>query len=343
VPKLKPELVITQDVGTALKARAEAQGGLLTTADLAGTSSSRSDVDAMLRAGALRRVCHGVFALPVAASGAAMAEVRFRELVHAAVLLRAREAHTITPAGPASIALHDLPLFGRPPTHVHVAAPHHGGRKTRGLVRPLGTHPAAELTVLAGLTVAAPARAVLDTARVMSTTAGVVAADAALRRWIVARQGLADVLPTLAGHLGVVHARKVLELASAGSESPGESWSAVVLDELGLPSPERQEPFEDADGFIGRSDFWWPGSRTVGEFDGRVRYGRANPLGAPARRRAVGGEAEGGPPPRDRRPSRSLDGRGSAVPGCPESPAPVGVGEMTMQNAYLGPGRRPPK
>src|SRR5674476_401682 len=31
----------------------------------------------------------------------------------------------------------------------------------------------------------------------------------------------------------------------------------------------------------GRVDFWWPGARVVGEFDGRVKYGRANPSGRP--------------------------------------------------------------
>lgn len=268
------------ETGAVVQALAALQGGVVTTADLAQMALSRSDIDVMVRSGAVRRVCHGVFALP-AASGAASAEARFRELVRAVVLLRAREARRIVPAGPASVVLHNLPLFGCPPDLVHVAAPHHGGRKARGLVQPLGAHRADDLRVLGGLTVAAPARAILDTARVMSTTAGVVAADAALRRELVSSGDLADVLRTLAGHLGVGRARKVLELASADSESPGESWSAVVLDHLGLPTPQRQQSFADCDGFIGRTDFWWPRSRTVGEFDGRVKYGRANPSGRP--------------------------------------------------------------
>lgn len=48
-----------------------------------------------------------------------------------------------------------------------------------------------------------------------------------------------------------------------------------------IPRPERQETFADARGVIGRGDFWWPDKRLVGEFDGRVKYGRSNPSGRP--------------------------------------------------------------
>ena len=30
--------------------------------------------------------------------------------------------------------------------------------------------------------------------------------------------------------------------------------------------------FNDRSGFIGRSDFWWPQQRVVGEFDGKAKY-----------------------------------------------------------------------
>ncbi|WP_426997677.1 hypothetical protein [Pseudarthrobacter sp. N5] len=33
-----------------------------------------------------------------------------------------------------------------------------------------------------------------------------------------------------------------------------------------------QHDFTDGDGFIGRSDFWWPGERVVGEFDLKAKY-----------------------------------------------------------------------
>ncbi len=53
------------------------------------------------------------------------------------------------------------------------------------------------------------------------------------------------------------------------------------MHEHGIPRPKRQQEIFDASGLIGRVDFWWPELRTVGEFDGRVKYGRANPSGRP--------------------------------------------------------------
>ena len=113
----------------------------------------------------------------------------------------------------------------------------------------------------------------------MTTTAGVAAADAALRLGLLRKDALQAALGGLHRHQGVRRARKVNELANEMSESPGESWSAVVIDALGLPRPERQQGFRDAGGFIGRVDFWWPAAGVVGEFDGRVKYGRSNPSG----------------------------------------------------------------
>ncbi len=43
----------------------------------------------------------------------------------------------------------------------------------------------------------------------------------------------------------------------------------------GLPPPVLQWEVRSADGrFVGRVDFGWPELRTVGEFDGRGKYGR---------------------------------------------------------------------
>jgi hypothetical protein len=83
----------------------------------------------------------------------------------------------------------------------------------------------------------------------------------------------------MAGRAGVERARRAVRLADQRSESPGESWSAVVIDDLDLPAPERQHEIRARDGMVGRSDFWWADARVVGEFDGRVKYGRANPAG----------------------------------------------------------------
>lgn len=262
-----------------VRAVAAKRDGLVLIADLVRIGLSRSDIGRLLATGVLNRVCRGVFLVPNQAASPPRPEARYRMLVLAAIALRAERDTESIPAGPASAVLHGLPLIGRMPTVVHVAAPQRGGRKSGGLITPLGEHLAEEISRIGEIRVAHPARAVLDTARVMTTAAGVAAADAALRAGLLRREEIAATLERLRRHKGVHRARKVSELADEASESPGESWSAVVIDGLGLPRPARQQDFHDAAGFIGRADFWWPESCVVGEFDGRVKYGRRNPSG----------------------------------------------------------------
>jgi hypothetical protein len=59
------------------------------------------------------------------------------------------------------------------------------------------------------------------------------------------------------------------------SESAGESVSRVRLHEEGLPTPELQQSIYDDHGqFVARVDFCWQEYRTIGEFDGKIKYGR---------------------------------------------------------------------
>ena len=51
--------------------------------------------------------------------------------------------------------------------------------------------------------------------------------------------------------------------------------SRVRLMEDGLPAPEPQHEIYRPDGqFLARVDFYWKEQRTVGEFDGKIKYGR---------------------------------------------------------------------
>lgn len=70
-------------------------------------------------------------------------------------------------------------------------------------------------------------------------------------------------------------AERVARLASPLPESVGESYSRAVFDFLGFEQPLLQKVFTDSEGFIGRSDFWWPGQGVVGEFDGKGKYVQA--------------------------------------------------------------------
>ena len=99
-------------------------------------------------------------------------------------------------------------------------------------------------------------------------------ADAALRLGL-ARDELDAEVGRAAGRTGAGPARRAAAFADGRAESPGESFSRVVIHELGLPEPDLQVRVCRASGtLVGRCDFGWEELRTLGEFDGKVKYGR---------------------------------------------------------------------
>lgn len=252
---------------------AGAHGGVLSRADLGSLGLSDRDVRRLVGAGTLARVHRDAYRVPVPD------EAPFQRY-HAAVrtLGLRRPEHVL--AGPAAVSALGLPLFGDPGT-IHVVSDRRHAPSARSLMTMVHAPPPEQLINRGGVQIVGPARAVLDTARLQGLVAGVVAADAALRSGLTTRAELSEVLGSMHGLRGVGRARLCYELASPLSESPGESWSAVVMHQHGVPEPERQHRFFDDDGFAGRTDFWWPEWRVAGEFDGRVKYGRTNPSGRP--------------------------------------------------------------
>ncbi|GAC1370309.1 MAG: hypothetical protein NVSMB43_05580 [Pseudarthrobacter sp.] len=82
-------------------------------------------------------------------------------------------------------------------------------------------------------------------------------------------------------------AEQAAKLASPLAESVGESYSRAAFEFLGFEQPVLQHQLSDDDGYIGRSDCWWPEDRVVGEFDGKAKYVDANVRGAITAEEAV--------------------------------------------------------
>jgi hypothetical protein len=74
------------------------------------------------------------------------------------------------------------------------------------------------------------------------------------------------------------HSRKLqitLRLARHGAQSIGESLARHLMWSQHLPEPQLQFKVYDEDGtLVGITDFAWPELRLLGEFDGKVKYGR---------------------------------------------------------------------
>lgn len=167
----------------------------------------------------------------------------------------------------------DLPTVGRPDDRVHITVRAAGGGRSEGdVVRHTRTH-LGDAVPVRGLLCTAAARTVVDLARAGGLAAGLVAADAALRGRLVAREDLEREIALAGAGRGIRSARLVVAHADPRAESPGESLSRARMIEHGLALPVLQHDLRDARGLAGRVDFWWPGVRVAGEFDGLVKYG----------------------------------------------------------------------
>ncbi|WP_369136724.1 hypothetical protein [Modestobacter versicolor] len=132
-----------------------------------------------------------------------------------------------------------------------------------------------QVTVVDGVAVTDLARTVVDVARSVPFEAAVVIADAALARRRCTPEELRSCLTGMGPVPGSRQAARVLAFADGRSESVGETRSRVLFHRLGLPPPTPQlEVRRPGGGLIGRCDFGWEQHRTLGEFDGRVKYGR---------------------------------------------------------------------
>ncbi|WP_375493951.1 hypothetical protein [uncultured Jatrophihabitans sp.] len=129
------------------------------------------------------------------------------------------------------------------------------------------------------------ARTVMDIAREHGVSAGVVAADCALRRGLVDEDALAAEYERCATWPGRKAARLTLLGADRLAESPLESLSRLCMAAHGLPKPSLQTVIRDEHGqFVGRVDFYWDEFGVVGECDGELKYSDAATVTAEKRR-----------------------------------------------------------
>ena len=127
----------------------------------------------------------------------------------------------------------------------------------------------------AGLRLVAADRAVIEAASRATGESGLVMFDSYLNK------GLGDEVALMRRFRGMErwpHTRHLhipIRLADGGAESPGESRVRWFCWAHRLPVPRTQYEVRDARGNLrGTCDLWWQEAGVLGEFDGRVKYGR---------------------------------------------------------------------
>jgi hypothetical protein len=226
---------------------------------------SDEELSRLVRAGELERLRRGAY---VAGTLPADVAAVHRLLVEATLPGLRRPAVV---SHQSAAVLYGLPLWDTPLNRVHVTRP--GGWNDVGRI--LRVHVAGlrddEVARVDGMAVTNPLRTALDLARSLPHEAAVVTLDAALHAKMLTETDLQARLFDIAGVPGSRSAARAVAFADDRSESVGESRSRVILHRWGLPPSDLQFPVLGGDA---RVDFVWEGQRLVGEFDGRIKYGR---------------------------------------------------------------------
>lgn len=253
----------------ALERTARAQDGVFTTSQARAADLSPLEITRLVRAGDWTRIRRGAFtALPWPELDA---EHRHR--------LRARAVVTqltspVALSHHSAAVLHRLRLHAVPLETVHVT--HGRGRGSARRERDVQHHeadlPGSDVVRVGGMPVTGIARTALDLARSVGDRSAVVALDGVLARGVPR----AELLAMHERHLdwpGSRAAGRALAGADGRSESPGESLLRVDATTVGWPPDALQHEVVTDDGTF-RADMAWRRLRLVGEFDGRVKYGR---------------------------------------------------------------------
>lgn len=248
---------------------------LILSSDSARLGRDARDLARRAASGDLRRIRQGVY-VPADKWEALNFWDRYPLLIQAAATTL--QSRTVF-CRQSSAALWGLPVLGRSPL-VHACTSDHAGGRSRAGVRRHFVDPALlEVEERRGLLVTPRVRTVLDLAAFESFEQAVTVVDHVL----VQQQGLAalskaELEAGIEGHYTAAAARRIrvaLEFADPASGSPGESVSRALMHRLGFEPPVLQAEVRDARGLAGYTDFEWRRARLCGEFDGAVKYQRA--------------------------------------------------------------------
>ncbi|MFM9877609.1 MAG: hypothetical protein ACKVOG_07140 [Rhodoglobus sp.] len=170
----------------------------------------------------------------------------------------------------SAAAVLGLPLIGRWPSTVHVAADRAtGGRSEVGVTRHCRGLRDEEVVGVGTLRVTSIERTLVDLAVTQPFRFALSPADHALREKLTSKDALMEYLDEPVR--GRPRALRVCELADGRAETPGESLSRGTIHQLGFPPPELQVRHVTGT-IVEFTDFEWQEFRVIGEFDGLGKY-----------------------------------------------------------------------
>lgn len=247
---------VVQDLGAE-------QHGLVTARQLLGAKFSPREVQELVASRRLLAVERGVLRLP---------GVRLTPLV------RLQSAILAAPSGALASHRSAAALFGLPgfrlaaPTEITMLG-RAGSRREGRVIHRTTWLPSHHQRIVKGMPVTSVARTLFDLTAVVRPARAERALDTCLARRIVTLPALSRILGDVArrGRRKTTVFRSLLQERGAGYVAPESELEAIFLELVGaagLPEPQRQVDLGDADAWIGRVDFRFPGTGVIVEVDG---------------------------------------------------------------------------
>lgn len=246
--------------------------GFFTRQDAFDCGYDDRSVRAMLRAREWHRVRNGAYC-----SGATWAVLspEARHLLLAKAVLRSMTGRVALSHTTAVVAARGA-VWGADLSRVHITRLDGGAGRIEGDVHHhVGRCTEADIVESGGLVAVRPARALIEHASISSIESGLVSADSLLHRKLTDPDEAAATFAAMERWRGARRTRVALRLADGRAESVGESRSRFLFWTHGLPAPTLQYEIRDDSGrLVAVTDFAWLDLGLLGEFDGKVKYGR---------------------------------------------------------------------
>jgi hypothetical protein len=238
--------------------------------DAAAAGLSRDDLHGLLRAGAVRRILHGVYVTAHRPDSLRLRAAALARVIPAGSLVCRRSAAWLYGVDAMAVGAH----LTVPPIEIVVPTSRTPPRRpgVRAYTAELGL---GDVHQVDGVAATTPLRTAADLSRWLPRTDAVVAVDAMTHKGIPHLDELAAELPRWKGERGVARAAEVTSLAEPKTESPGESRLRLRIVDAGFPRPEAQVQFFE-DGVVGyRLDLGYRKRRKAIEYDGEASHSGA--------------------------------------------------------------------
>ncbi len=246
--------------------------GFFTRSDALDAGFRDCDLTRGVRRGSLVRFRHGSYTFPdlwTALDDVGRHLVRARSAVHG---MRGQVALSHVSAALA----HGLSTWGVSLERVHVTRLDGGvGRIDGDVVHHEGKTAPGEPVEVDGLLVVPPTRSAIETGTMSTPESALVVMDSLLHRKLGTEEDLESQFQLMQHWPRTRRLHVPVLMAQAGAASPGESRGRWLFRATGVPAPVLQHPVHGPHGeLIGVCDWAWLDHGVLGEFDGRIKYGR---------------------------------------------------------------------